>query len=680
MKEFLSVLEKYDINYKDTFKRRVLTTLQVNIGNLCNQSCLHCHIDASPQGKNIMSKRVIDDILEYISKYRLEALDVTGGAPELNPHFDYFIVKARRLCKDVIVRSNLTVFFESGKGYLPEFFKKHKIHLICSLPCYSEENVDSQRGRGVFKKSIRAISLLNDYGYARDEGLPLDLVYNPLGAYLPPEQEKLEKDYRLNLRNEYGVEFNRLLTITNVPIKRFKATLEAAGQYNKYVELLKDSFNPDTIDNIMCRNFLSVGYNGKLYDCDFNQSLGWALKDGKGDFLTIENLSHEGLKGRKIMVGGHCFSCTAGLGSSCQGALAIAKVTEDRCKVAAEDSRDSVREYYGKILKTKKDLKTGACCSADSLPKELRNIIKKIEPRINDKFYGCGSPIPPLLEGRRVLDLGCGTGRDVYVASYLTGEKGVAIGVDMTDEQLEIARKYSDVQMKKFGFSRKNVEFKKGYIEDLKAVGIEDNSIDVVISNCVINLSPDKESVFREVFRVLKPGGELYFSDVFSDRRIPQYLKADPVLYGECLSGALYTEDFRRLFLKLGCSDYRIVKSKKITLNDAEVEDKAGAINFYSHTVRAFKLDLVDRCEDYGQIVVYSGTIPECPNKFILDVRHILLKGKPMVVCGNTADMLGKSRYGEHFKIIGDKANHCGLFNCSLAKNKDDASSSGACC
>lgn len=683
MSTFLNVLEKYDINYKDTFKRGVLTTLQVNMGNLCNQSCAHCHIEASPQGGYVMGQEVVDDILAYLGRSQTETLDITGGAPELNPHFDYLIKEARDVVEELIVRTNLTVFLESGKAYLLEFLKKYKIRLICSLPCYSEENVDRQRGKGVFKKSIQALTLLNDLGYAKTEDLTLDLVYNPQGAYLPPQQQKLEKDYRLSLHKGYGIEFNRLLTITNVPIKRFRAQLEKAGKYNQYVELLKESFNPGTVENIMCKNFLSVGYDGRLYDCDFNQALGWAIKDEKGNFLTIGRLKPEGLRDRGIMLGEHCFSCTAGFGSSCQGALEK-QSTENRAqrteKARLTDAQSLVKEYYGKILKTRKDLKTSACCSAASLPKYVRTIVKQIDPEINEKFYGCGSPIPPLLGGCRILDLGCGTGRDAYITSYLAGEDGFVIGVDMTDEQLEIAQKHIGSQMKKFGFHKTNVEFKKGYIEDLKEIGMEDNSIDVVISNCVINLSPDKEAAFGEIFRVLKPGGELYFSDVFSDRRIPAELTQDPVLYGECLSGALYLEDFRRILQKLGCPDCRIVQKNKITLDEPEIEKKAGGIVFYSVTARAFKLDLEDRCEDYGQMAMYSGTISEHPHQFALDAHHIFLKGKPMAVCGNTADMLSKSRYGKHFKIIGDKSNHYGLFNCPPVKEKEDTSSGGACC
>lgn len=672
MNTFLSVLEKHDIKYKDTFKRGALTTLQVNMGNLCNQSCRHCHIEASAQGKNIMGKGAIEDILIFLSRNNIETLDITGGAPELNPHFDFFIANARGLVKGLIVRSNLTVCFEAGKEYLPEFFRKYKVYLICSLPCYSEKNVDSQRGNGVFQKSIAALKALNKIGYAIDEGLKLDLAYNPLGAYLPAGQEELEKAYRLNLSGDYAISFNRLITLTNVPIKRFKNQLESSSGYDAYLRLLKDNFNPDTVTHIMCRNFLSVGYDGLLYDCDFNQALGWALKDAKGNFLTMRSLTLDDLKEKEIIVGEHCLSCTAGFGSSCQGAL--------NSHQSAESKYGSVKDYYGKILKTKQDLKTNACCTADSLPKHLREIASLIEPEIQEKFYGCGSPIPPCLEGCHVLDLGCGTGRDVYIASYLAGENGFVTGVDMTDEQLEIARKHMNNQTRKFGFNKPNVEFKKGYIENLKEIGIKDGSIDVVISNCVINLSPDKEAAFREIFRVLKKGGELYFSDVFSDRRIPAELKQDPILFGECLGGALYLEDFRRILQKSGCLDYRIARKSKIAISDPKIEEKLGEINFYSLTIRAFRLDLEDACEDYGQMAVYLGTIPEHPHQFALDDHHIFLKGKPQAVCGNTADMLDKARFSKHFKIIGRKDTHYGIFNCAPKQSEENKSSGSACC
>jgi len=342
---------------------------------------------------------------------------------------------------------------------------------------------------------------------------------------------------------------------------------------------------------------------------------------------------------------------------------------------------ESVKEYYGKILKTNQDLKTSACCTAESMPAHLREILKDVHDEVKDKFYGCGSPILTALEGKIVLDLGSGSGRDCFILSKLVGPSGRVIGVDMTDEQLAIATKYEDYHAKKFGYRKSNVTFIKGYIEDLESAGIQSGSIDVVVSNCVVNLSPAKERVFSEVFRVLKPGGELFFSDVFSSRRIPKDLTTDSVLVGECLGGALYTEDFRRLFAKLGCLDYRLTTRTKISLLNEEIRRKTGLIDFYSMTIRAFKLDLEDRCEDYGQIATYLGTIEESPNAFVLDDHHVFEKGKPMPVCGNTALMLEKTRYSEHFKVVGDTKSHFGLFACgdtAMSMNAD--SFIGSCC
>ena len=343
---------------------------------------------------------------------------------------------------------------------------------------------------------------------------------------------------------------------------------------------------------------------------------------------------------------------------------------------------ESVKEYYGKILKSNQDLKTNACCTAESMPVHLREILKEIHDEVKDKFYGCGSPIPSALEGKTVLDLGSGTGRDCFILSKLVGPSGRVIGVDMTDEQIAVAQKYIDYHTKKFGFSEPNVKFIKGYIEDLEGAGIRNSSVDVVVSNCVINLSPNKERVFSEIFRVLRPGGELYFSDVFSGRRIPNELTQDPTLIGECLGGALYLEDFRRMLLRLGCQDYRLTSRSRISLQNAEIERKAGMIDFYSMTIRAFKLDLEDRCEDYGQVVTYLGTIPEFPHAFNLDDHHIFEKGKSVPVCSNTAAMLSQNRYAPHFKIIGDESTHYGLFDCgptgATSESKD--SSFGSCC
>ena len=320
MNAFLGVLEKHDVK-RDLLKRGKLTTLQVNLGDLCNQSCAHCHIDASPSGKKVMSRKVVDDILGFLKSNKIKTLDITGGAPELNPNFDYLVRSARGLVDELIVRSNLSVFFEPGKEYLPEFFKDNKVHLVCSLPCYMKENVDKQRGEGTFIKSIDALRILNKLGYSREEGLILDLVYNPAGAELPPVQGELEAAYKKNLKDNQGIEFNRLLVITNVPIKRFKSYLESSNEYIKYYSLLEKNFNPDTIENLMCRSFLSVGYDGRLYDCDFNLALGLSLHDDHGSDLMISKLKPDDLEGRRIIIGQHCLSCTAGSGSSCQGAL-----------------------------------------------------------------------------------------------------------------------------------------------------------------------------------------------------------------------------------------------------------------------------------------------------------------------------------------------------------------------
>ncbi|MCB0408277.1 MAG: methyltransferase domain-containing protein, partial [Bdellovibrionales bacterium] len=249
---------------------------------------------------------------------------------------------------------------------------------------------------------------------------------------------------------------------------------------------------------------------------------------------------------------------------------------------------ESVKEYYGKVLQSSQDLQTSACCTAESMPAYLRPILKDIHDEVKDKFYGCGSPIPHALEGKTVLDLGSGTGRDVFMLSKLVGPKGRVIGIDMTDEQIAVAQKYVDYHTKLFGYSEPNVQFIKGYIEDLESAEISSNSIDVVTSNCVVNLSPNKKRVFSEVFRVLKPGGELYFSDVFANRRIPQHLQKDEVLLGECLGGALYVEDFRRMMFELGCKDYRLMSTSKIELRNLDIEQKVGMIDFYSMTVRAF--------------------------------------------------------------------------------------------
>jgi len=693
MNAFITVLQEH--KGLTSLRRGVLATLQLNMGNLCNQKCQHCHVEASPAGKNIMSKRVIDDTLEFLRCYNIRVLDITGGAPELNPYFEYLVRAARPLVDELLVRSNLTVLFESRKEYLCRFFKENKVHLICSLPCYLRKNVEAQRGEGVFDKSIEVLRILNELGYSRQPELSLDLVYNPQEANLPPAQEKLEEDYKQHLRQGYGIEFNRLITITNVPIKRFKDYLQSRGEYERYYNILKDNFNPQVIDALMCRTFLSVGYDGRIYDCDFNQALGLSLKDERGAELTIDKINPHELKGREIILGTHCLSCTAGYGSGCQGALESKdeRVLDSTGQSEAQSMNlyseselsiiDMVKEYYGKILQRTKDLKTSACCSTDNMPREHRAILSNIEPEILNRFYGCGSPIPPAIHGCTVLDLGCGSGRDVYLAAALAGEEGTVIGVDMSDEQLAVARKYQKSQMERFGFLRCNVDFRKGYIESLNSSGIGDNSVDVVISNCVINLSPDKKRVFSEIYRVLKPGGELYFSDVFSGCRVPDFIRNDPVFYGECLGGALYIEDFRRLLRQVGFVDYRVVSRRRISLENQTMQEKAGMVDFYSMTIRAFKLNsLEDICEDYGQIAVYLGTVSGAPHQFILDSRHAFITGKPELVCGNTAAMLSETRYGKYFKVSGDRSRHFGVFACAPVTDKKEGGGSlgGGCC
>lgn len=344
--------------------------------------------------------------------------------------------------------------------------------------------------------------------------------------------------------------------------------------------------------------------------------------------------------------------------------------------------RADVETYYGETLQSSADLKTSACCPPDALPRHHRAIVAQIADEVIDRFYGCGSPIPPALEGCTVLDLGCGTGRDAFLASKLVGPSGRVIGVDMTDAQLDVARRHETAQAERFGFDAPNTSFRQGVIEDLASVGIEDDAVDVVISNCVINLSTDKRAVFDEILRVLKPGGELYFADVFADRRLPDALASDPVLRGECLGGAMYTEDFRRLMQDLGIRDHRVVAEHPVTVDDDELADALGPVRFTSRTIRAFKLDSIeDRCEDYGQVATYRGGLDGARHVFSLDDHHHFEVGRPMLVCGNTAAMVEETRYGAYFDVTGDRSTHFGLFDCDPvpASGAVDAEA-GACC
>ncbi len=348
----------------------------------------------------------------------------------------------------------------------------------------------------------------------------------------------------------------------------------------------------------------------------------------------------------------------------------------------AENTLEDIRHYYGTVLQSSGDLKTGACCAPDALPADLRELLREVHPEVRERFYGCGVPIPPAVEGLTVLDLGCGSGQDAYMLAKLVGENGRVIGLDMTPEQLEVARRHQEWHAEQFGFGHPNTEFLQGYMEDLTGAGIEDESVDLVVSNCVFNLSPDKARLFSQVFRVLKPGGELYFSDVFSDRRIPSHLMDDPVLMGECLAGALYTEDFRRILQDVGCADVRQVSNSPVSLVDPEIERKIGMVRFTSRTFRAFKLDLEDRCEDFGQLATYRGTVPGHPHAFELDDHHRFETGRPVPVCGNTALMLSATRYAPHFQVQGDRSVHFGLFDCGPTETavQGEEGDSAACC
>jgi len=301
-------------------RRREVTTLQINVGKLCNQACHHCHVEAGPRRTELMPANVAEHIMKLLAATpSIQTVDITGGAPELNANFRALVSEARCMEKHVIDRCNLTVLFEPEQETLAEFLVTNQVEITASLPCYTESNVDQQRGKGAFEKSIRALRLLNAIGYGEPgSGLALNLVYNPLGDSLPPPQEKLEADYKRELRDNFGIEFNRLFTITNMPIKRFAEYLLREGRHESYMALLANHFNPATVDKLMCRDLVSIGWDGKLYDCDFNQMLDLETPGGKS-IWDIESFAE--LANSPVATGSHCFGCTAGAGSSCGGSL-----------------------------------------------------------------------------------------------------------------------------------------------------------------------------------------------------------------------------------------------------------------------------------------------------------------------------------------------------------------------
>ena len=308
-------------------RRSALTTLQVNLGYLCNLSCTHCHVNAGPKRTELMDRDNIELILEVLHQHKLQILDLTGGAPEMNPHFRYLVSEASKLGVEVIDRCNLTILQEPGYEDLAVFLAEYKVKVVASLPCYTEKNVNEQRGKGVFGDSIDALQKLNGLGYGIDAGLLLDLVYNPNGAFLPPPQMQLEQDYKQQLREQYGIEFNNLFTITNMPISRFGGMLLAKNQYHDYMQLLKDSYSADNLATVMCHTLISIDWQGNLYDCDFNQMLKLPLLDRSMMIASdkpqchLRHLLDSSFADNPIVIGEHCYGCTAGQGSSCGGAL-----------------------------------------------------------------------------------------------------------------------------------------------------------------------------------------------------------------------------------------------------------------------------------------------------------------------------------------------------------------------
>ncbi len=316
---FQQKLEQSDLY---PLKPTQIEIFQVNIGKMCNQTCRHCHVDAGPDRREIMTRETMLQCIKVLQNNpRLQTVDLTGGAPEMNPNFRWFVEEIKQLNRHVIVRCNLTIILANKKYYdLPQFYKQHNIEVVSSLPFYSQDRTDRQRGNGVFEDSIKALNMLNEVGYGREEtGLVLNLVYNPAGAFLPPSQALLEREYKEALMNKYGICFNHLFAITNLPISRYLDYLIQTDNYEKYMEKLVNAYNPVAAANVMCRNTISIGWDGYLYDCDFNQMLELKVNSASGH---ISHFNSEELHNREIIIGQHCYGCTAGSGSSCGGAVA----------------------------------------------------------------------------------------------------------------------------------------------------------------------------------------------------------------------------------------------------------------------------------------------------------------------------------------------------------------------
>ena len=317
-----ATLPRLEVSDFPAIRRRRLETLQVNLGYKCNQACVHCHVNAGPTRTEMMDWKTVSEVVSFLGTAGVKTLDITGGAPELNPHFHGLVLAVRDLGVHVMDRCNLTILEQPGQQDLARFLGDNRVEVVASLPCYLEENVDAQRGKGVFDGSIRALKILNGLGYGKPEpGLVLNLVYNPQGASLPPSQDKLEPDYHRHLGERFGVVFNRLYVLTNMPIQRFGSMLISKGRFEDYMDLLKDAYEPANLESVMCRSLVSVDWRGYVYDCDFNQMLGLPLRLNGRPRVHLRQLTSEDLDGNPIVVKDHCYGCTAGQGSSCGGAL-----------------------------------------------------------------------------------------------------------------------------------------------------------------------------------------------------------------------------------------------------------------------------------------------------------------------------------------------------------------------
>ncbi|MCK0745893.1 methyltransferase domain-containing protein [Chromohalobacter nigrandesensis] len=339
-----------------------------------------------------------------------------------------------------------------------------------------------------------------------------------------------------------------------------------------------------------------------------------------------------------------------------------------------------IQHYYGNTLADKKDLTTNVCTVDEQPSNATKAILANVHDDVQMRFYGCGAPFPPLLEGATVLDLGCGSGRDCFVLSSLVGEQGKVIGVDATAEQVAFAQNYVEYHRKVFGHVKSNIQFLQGEIEAIDKLDLAPESVDVIVSNCVINLSMAKADVLAGMAKLLKPGGEIYFADIYSDRRLSPELKDDPLIIGECIGDALYFEDFVRLARTAGFLDPRVTAKTPKTIANPAIEAKLGGAKLYSITLRLFKMDLEDHCEDYGQVAIYKGNLPEAPDRFVLDHGHAFDTGRAVPVCRNTADMISKSRYHALFDVVGDNRRHYGLFQCDALQTDHTLSTDTGVC